>query len=165
MQILNTMHDVLRIFWDSLNGREYSYFCEGSFGSDTAYAKAADENLKVVLPEKNQLFVDIDNPLNYATYLRNHSTLESFYSVKSVTEAPSKSGTEGKVHITITLSEEIDDRERLLLQAFLGSDLKREFLGLQRVKANDPHPTLFLEKDKKERDQQVGPLGEVEEPF
>lgn len=114
--------------------------------SEKAYQQAVDENLIVILPAKNQLFVDIDSDLQYLIYLRNVLRLEEFYVVTGTSENPSKSGYPGRRHITVSLGEDIDDRERLLLQAYLGSDLTREFLGLQRIKIQDPAPTLFLEK-------------------
>lgn len=116
-----------------------------SIGSDLAYLQAAENNLIVILPAKNQLFVDIDDDFQYGIYERNFQKLQEFYEVTGIAENPSKSGHPRK-HITVSLAEDIDDRERLLLQTFLGSDLTREFLGLQRIKIQDPAPTLFLEK-------------------
>jgi hypothetical protein len=72
--------------------------------------------------------------------------LQQFYEVTGIAENPSKSGQPDRRHITISLSEDIDDKDRLILQAFLGSDLKREYLGLQRIRSNDSTPTLFLER-------------------
>lgn len=140
--------EVLRIFYKAAGTEQTGSFLGGTdrIGSERAFQQAEDENLVVVTPAKNQLFVDIDGPLQYATYERNRPVLEEFYEVTGSSENPSKSGDEFRCHITISLAEDIDDRERLLLQAFLGSDLKREFLGLQRVKIQDPVPTLFLEK-------------------
>lgn len=143
-----SIHEALTLFYKVLDTRSQGSFLGGTdgIGSELAYKQADEENLQVVLPKSNQLFVDIDNEIQYATFERNFRTLEEFYEVKNAKETPSKSGQPGRCHITVTLLEDIDSRERLLLQAFLGSDLKREFLGLQRVKTNDPAPTLFLEK-------------------
>lgn len=116
------------------------------FRSTTAYIQAREENLEVVVPERNQLFIDIDNDLGSIIYERNFAKFSEFYHVVEYHEAPSKSGTTGKKHITLTLEHAVEPTERLVLQAFLGSDLTREFLGLQRIKVSDPTPTLFLEK-------------------
>lgn len=140
---------VLTLFWKFfMTDGGGSSFIGGrdGIGSHLAYDQAVAKHLIVILPEKNQLFVDIDNELQYAIYERNLLRLQEFYEVTGTAESPSKSGTEGRCHITISLAEDIEDKERLLLQAFLGSDLTREFLGLQRIKAQDPAPTLFLEK-------------------
>jgi hypothetical protein len=119
---------------------------EGDFSSQTAQDRAARENLLLVEPTRHQLQIDIDNVFAQATYNKNYESFSRFYDVELVEVAPSKSNLPHKKHITITVSQEIEPRERLILQAFLGSDLTREFLGLQRIKANDPIPTLFLEK-------------------
>lgn len=115
------------------------------FMSDTAFVKADKEGLDVVLPTTRQLFIDIDSQDAHDQYVINRPQFDQWYVVVDAIDKPSKSGGE-KRHITLTLLDEITDVERLLLQAFLGSDLKREFLGLMRVKTEDPHPTLFLEK-------------------
>lgn len=118
----------------------------GDFSSQSAYDKADRDGLEVVLPTDKQLFIDIDNDFAFAVFERNYEVFLRFYSDAGIYAVkPSKSGGEKK-HITVTMSEPVDPTERLVLQAFLGSDLRREFLGLQRIKANDPHPTLFLEK-------------------
>jgi hypothetical protein len=120
----------------------------GDISSESANVKAEEEHLEVVLPRPNQLFIDIDNDFAMAIFERNLPSFYRWYAcVGSEVIRPSKSGGERK-HITITLADDIDPKERLILQAYLGSDLKREFLGLQRIKQGDPHPTLFLEKKK-----------------
>jgi hypothetical protein len=119
---------------------------EGDFSSQSAQDRAARENLLLVEPTRHQLQIDIDNAFAQATYNKNYPSFSRFYDVELVEEAPSKSNLPHKKHITITVSQEIEPEERLVLQAFLGSDLTREFLGLQRIKGGDPIPTLFLEK-------------------
>jgi len=123
-----------------------SYDGNGNFTSVTAFDQARRENLEVVVPTSRQLFIDIDNDLGSVIYERNFAKFSDFYHVVEYHESPSKSGTEGKKHITLTLEQPVEPIERLILQAFLGSDLTREFLGLQRVKVGDGVPTLFLEK-------------------
>lgn len=118
----------------------------GDFSSQSAYDKAERDELEVVLPRDNQLFIDIDSDFALLVFEKNYEQLLRFYDSAAITSiSPSKSGGEKK-HITITLSEPVSPTERLVLQAFLGSDLRREFLGLQRIKAGDKNPTLFLEK-------------------
>jgi hypothetical protein len=118
----------------------------GDISSKTAYRDASLEGLQVVLPETNQLFVDIDSDFAFLTYEKNLKAIYEWYEVEGEPIiTPSRSGGERK-HIIITLSEPIGVKDRLILQAFLGSDLRREFLGLQRIRQKDPNPTLFLEK-------------------
>ena len=132
-------------FWNLAHGSDYNY-TGVEFKSESAYKKAEVEDLKVVLPEPNQLFIDIDNDFAMALFERNYKSFLNWYFQESdPVITPSKSGGERR-HITVTLADPIDPKERLILQAFLGSDLKREFLGLQRIKEGDKNPTLFLEK-------------------
>jgi hypothetical protein len=142
---MDSVRSLVNILWREFETDPGSYFGL-DYSSQSAYDQATRENLVVFLPAANQLFIDIDNELGYAKYLRNYPLLQEFYAVTGVAENPSKSGDPDRRHITISLVEEISPIERLLLQAFLGSDVKREFLGLQRVKSGDPAPTLFLER-------------------
>jgi len=48
--------------------------------------------------------------------------------------------------VVVTLERNVEPMERILIQAFLGSDLKREALSWVRIVNNDPNPTLFFEK-------------------
>jgi len=113
--------------------------------SQSAYEKAEKHGLQVVLPTNHQLFIDIDGEEAYAVFVKNYPQFCHWYEVTEKVETPSKSGLPKK-HIYITLKEKVTDNERLVLQAFLGSDLVREFLGMMRINANDSHVTLFLEK-------------------
>ena len=115
-----------------------------TFASATAFEQADREGLQVVLPTPYQLFIDIDSDEMYAEYKKRLLQAEKHYHMSHVQIAPSKSGLPNR-HITITLGGKVEPMERLLLQLFLGSDPTREFLGLQRIKHDDPHPTLFLE--------------------
>ena len=132
-------------FWNLAHGSDYDYTGEG-LKSESAYKKAEAEDLKVVLPEPNQLFIDIDNDFAMALFEKNYTDFVQWYCpTGDPVITPSKSGGERR-HVTITVKDHLKPKERLILQAFLGSDLKREFLGLQRIKAGDKNPTLFLEK-------------------
>lgn len=143
----DSVRSLVNILWNEFETDPGSACYLGAdFSSKTAYDQAKRENLIVILPADNQLFVDIDNDLGYARYQRHLPLLQEFYEVSGIAENPSKSGQPDRRHITISLAEAIDPVERLLLQAFLGSDVKREFLGLQRVRDEDPAPTLFLER-------------------
>lgn len=142
--------NVRRFFSDLYNlfySNDDSYYLgELDYSSQAAYERAATMHCNVVIPKKNQLQIDIDNDLQYAIYEKNLPILKEFYIVLGATETPSKSGEEARKHITVDLRDDVDDKERLILQAFLGSDLRREFLSFMRIKNSDPIPTLFFEK-------------------
>lgn len=134
---------MINFLWSLL---PYGSYLGEDFSSETAFKQAESDKLDVVIPTKHQIQIDIDGPLGSLTYARNFDKFAKFYHVVDCLKSPSKSGAEGREHITLTLEEEVGPKERLILQAFLGSDLTREFLGLQRIKTGDGVPTLFLEK-------------------
>lgn len=67
-------------------------------------------------------------------------------SIQVVSNKPSRSGAPGKRHITLALNRKLTSVERILFQALLGSDRKRELLSYIRVLNSDPEPTLFFER-------------------
>lgn len=118
---------------------------DNSLASSVAISGAEANGHTVVFPAVNQLQIDIDDEAGYAIYSANLELLQRYYHTESIIETPSKSGGHCR-HITITLRENLrSDTERIVLQACLGSDLKREFLSFARVLHRDAHPTLFIE--------------------
>lgn len=114
--------------------------------SKRAYGQAAMEGLDVVLPENNQLQIDIDNEHSYMLFQKQMQIVHTYIPVVDIKETESKSGKPWKLHITVTLEDDVTTIERLALQAMLGSDRVRELLGYIQYKNNDPNPVLFLEK-------------------
>lgn len=115
--------------------------------SARALREAADENLEVVFPAKNQLQIDIDSDHAFNIYQETKEIVERYYGLILEDIKPSRSGLP-KRHITITLYGDLNEFERIALQACLGSDRIREILSVIQARHNDPHPTLFLEKKK-----------------
>lgn len=120
--------------------------------SDRAYIEAEEDGLVVVLPKDNEIQLDLDSDRDFAIYQEMKSVLDQFYYIISEKVEPSRSGLP-KRHVTIELSKRYNDPspllnvfERIAIQACLGSDRVREFLGVVQAKNSDPHPTLFLEK-------------------
>lgn len=131
--------------------------------SQRAIEQAKQEKLEVVFPKKNQLQLDIDNDAAYAVYEAHYDIVDGYWGISYTDEQPSRSGKPGKKHITVTLSREVTNKERIALQAFLGSDLKREVLSFVQEEEGDPHPTLFLEKPAQKlleapKDDEIGEL-------
>jgi hypothetical protein len=160
---LNDMYQALflmKTYIAHLNNLTSPSIMENEFGSKTAYKRAERDNLVVAVPTPRQLFVDIDNEIDYGIFQARYERLIHFYSVEELIELPSKSGLPNR-HITVTLREPVDNKERLILQLFLGSDPIREFLGLQRIKVDDPVPTLFLER----KPEQMSVEGDSDIPF
>ena len=118
-----------------------------NIASRTAYDEAYADGLEVVVPENNQLQLDIDDGPSYDLFLKNKQRFaEYIMPILYVSEKPSRSGQPEKKHITITLADEVTPSDRILYQLFLGSDRTREFLSYLRCTQGDDVPTLFLEK-------------------
>lgn len=112
--------------------------------SAKAFEEAKEEGNIVVLPETNQLLIDIDSPEAEAVYNKNKPKFDMHVAgIISEERRPSRNG---NTHIYVTLDRDIDERERILYQLFLGSDQTRELLSYIRVINDDKNPTLFIEK-------------------
>lgn len=121
--------------------REYDF---ASIQSSTAYDEARHDGCVVVLPEVNQLLIDIDSPDAEVIYNKNKPKFELHIAVILMEER--KTSRNGNTHIYVTLDRNIDASERVLFQSFLGSDQTRELLSFVRILNEDAHPTLFIEK-------------------
>lgn len=109
-------------------------------------AAAEGDGCVVVIPKSNELFIDIDSESQFETFKRLIVTFQKLEHGARWTMAPSPSGKPGHYHVTVRLGRDIDNRERILLQAVLGSDPMRELLSLQRCDAGNPNPSLFFER-------------------
>lgn len=121
-----------------------------------AYLPSSEDNLKWaednglvnIFPEDNQLLLDFDNSVDYDYFEQEGvDILRQFWGVKKIETKPSASGKLGHLHVRVTLAKNITQMERLALQAALGSDRKRELLGIAMTNAGDPHPTFFSQKE------------------
>lgn len=119
---------------------------EGNNSSKAAHEIAVKNGWKVILPEANQLLIDIDNEADYQVWSRARHLIEKTLKIKKVVETPSKSEKPGKWHITVDLGVTLTAAERITLQAMLGSDRMREILSFFRLQNTDSEPTLFYEK-------------------
>ena len=115
--------------------------------SAKAEARAKKEGFEIVYPTPFQLQIDIDDEHSYNVYKAMFPLIEKYYGVEEVSDEPSRGNKKNKRHVTITLKERISRLERIALQACLGSDRVREFLGILQERNHDPHPTLLFEKE------------------
>ena len=120
---------------------------DGAKGRSSAAGRkdAARDRLVVKIPLNNQLFIDIDTETDLVEWDRNYGFVDEMFGIDSFTTTPSRNKPQGQ-HIVVTLERPIAPLERVLLQAILGSDRKREAISLWRIRNNDPDPTLFFEK-------------------
>lgn len=103
-------------------------------------ALAAKLGRRVVYPKPNELQIDIDSADAYANHLRLLDAFErGGETVIDKVVSVSPSAKSGHFHVTITLARNVlGSRERVMLQALLGSDPMRELLSYQRVEAGSP---------------------------
>jgi hypothetical protein len=121
--------------------RKYDFW---TIKSEHAFDDAKKAGNIVVLPEDNQLLIDIDTPEAEAVYNKNLPKFQMH--VAEVINEERKTSRNGNTHIYVTLDRNIDPSERILFQLFLGSDQTRELLSHVRVLNEDPNPTLFIER-------------------
>ena len=103
------------------------------------FAKA--NGLTIVVPEPNQLQLDIDSPKLPANYAEQLEILGCIRKITSVRQTTSKSG---NIHVYIDLDGPIAPVERVLLQACMGSDQKRELLTFLNMQSPDNKRPQFL---------------------
>ncbi len=105
-----------------------------------------DDGYAIVLPESNELQIDIDTEEHYEAFLAAVEILErnNVFSF-SVEEHESRSGYPCR-HITITLPFDVTPWQRIAMQSAMGSDPARELLSSLRLLKGDAHPTLLVEE-------------------
>lgn len=95
---------------------------------------------KAVYPRGNQLAVDLDTEEGVRQFMSLLVSVDRFYDIRGLRIWPSRSK---GAHALVTLGEEMTSEIQVVLQAVLGSDPLREFLGLQRMRINKPLNVLF----------------------
>lgn len=100
--------------------------------------------LKLVTPLLNEIFIDIDTPDGLSYYRMALDTLQlNDVGLQEVRCTPSK--TPGHFHVVVAADCILEPLERMLLQAILGSDIKRELWSYLRLKQGYPTPTALFE--------------------
>lgn len=134
------LSDEAKAFIEKLD--EADYYCADVF------EKARQRGMTCLIPEPNQLFIDIDSEEDFKVFeLGMEIFLDRLnYVAKEVPVFinPSSSGLPHR-HIVVDLPFEIDDAKRLLLQTVLGSDRKRELVGFLELYNGIEHPVTFFE--------------------
>lgn len=119
---------------------------EGVETHEECLQSAKKKGLGVRYPAPNELFVDLDTQAAIDTFERAAAILARSEKGMRWERHPSPSREPGHAHVVVTLQRKVGAKERILLQACLGSDPLRELLSLQRFEAGNPHPTLFFER-------------------
>lgn len=90
-------------------------------------------------PKDNEVFIDIDN-VNDLAWFKEAVVVLGLTNWKQTASA-----TSGHYHIVVDMKRTLSTMERILLQAVLGSDRKRELLAYKGMKAGNPEPSVFFE--------------------
>lgn len=115
--------------------------------SASAIEEAEADGMNVVYPEPDQLLLDFDNSLDYDFFMgTGRDILAQFWGVRRIETAPSASHRPWHLHCRVTIEKSITPMERFALQAALGSDRKRELLGIAMLNNKDQHPTFLIQK-------------------
>lgn len=99
----------------------------------------------IVLPKANELFIDIDSDEKMEFFYRQRDRLEMVVGAMPFVATPSPSGRPGRYHVVVTMSYDVTNVERLILQAVLGSDLVRERIAFERMVQEEENPVMFFE--------------------
>lgn len=126
---------------------------------EAAEKAAAAKGLVLKFPADNELFVDIDTDTDFAVFQKQLATLMLHVPVLGFDTTSSNSGGAHR-HVVVRLGRNVvDDVERVLLQAVLGSDRLRELLSFVRIRSGvRVSPTVFFERP-------PAPLPEVAAPL
>jgi hypothetical protein len=115
---------------------------------EEAFEIAAGKGCVVRVPGPRELFIDIDSDEANVSFERLRKACPADL-IDRVDRTPSPSGRPGHYHIVVRLNRDLrDDRERVLLQAVLGSDPMRELLSWRRIEngSDSASVSIFFEK-------------------
>ncbi|MCA9560694.1 MAG: hypothetical protein KC583_19235 [Myxococcales bacterium] len=141
------------------NGNRMKY---GSLLDDNPFEIASRLGLDVVIPTEHELFVDIDDESDLLVLDSQIETLNRNLAGQWVDPGAKPAAIRtrttrsrgGNCHAVVLMPFAVTPLERVLLQAALGSDRRRELLSYLRIKfATDRPPTLFFEVPSERRDQ------------
>lgn len=104
------------------------------------------QGFKAIFPKPNELFIDIDEKVQYDTFNIQIKRLQrNLQDPVPFSMHISRNGLPGR-HIIVRLPFEINNHaERIAYQASLGSDPIRELLSLLRIQRGDQIPIMFIE--------------------
>jgi hypothetical protein len=120
--------------------------------------RARDRGQSIEVAKPDVLQIDIDGPEAYARFeeqLEIYENCETLPALGKIVERDSR--TPGHKHITIELPTEYSIEQRVMLQALLGSDLKRELLSLASHYNGHENPIVFYRPQEESNAAQTGP--------
>ena len=112
---------------------------------------AGKKGLVVVKPGDDELFIDIDDLADLPHVFTGIKFLAAVGIKAAVTDI-TLSGTPGHLHCYARVDRKLKPVERVVLQACLGSDRKRELISVARLLLGGKYPTtVFFEKEQRQK--------------
>lgn len=105
---------------------------------------ALEDGFTIILPEADELLLDIDCDRQYEHFLKSAARLQAEFGSGWVKwkQWPSKSGLPHR-HVLVKLGMPVTSHERIALEAGMGSDRTRTLLSVLRLKYEDPNPSIL----------------------
>ncbi|MBW8002588.1 MAG: hypothetical protein FVQ80_11290 [Planctomycetes bacterium] len=94
-----------------------------------------------IVPDANQILIDIDGEGQYTLFNERLEILEEFYEFEYSVK-PSSSGVPHR-HVSVIFRCEFTVPEKLFLQSFLASDHMRDIMSFVQFQAGDKIPILL----------------------
>lgn len=112
------------------------------FTREWAEAKAAYHGCEIEVSDPRTLLLDLDSPESVERFLSQLTLAHSIgFEIESAEISSSKSG---NTHARVRLGRDYPLVERILLQACLGSDLRRELLTFRGLQEGQEDPCLLF---------------------
>jgi len=129
---------------------------ECNIDQSVAIKEAREQGFKVFRSRPKWLLLDLDDREALGHYENMLSEVQEYIDVTEVRRWVSKSGF--GTHVLLRSKISLPVEQRMLLQAILGSDLKRELYNLVRMRNGNPEPCLLFEPPQKRKPVTVKPL-------
>ena len=113
--------------------------------TENARETAKRLNMKIILPQPDELFVDLDTASGLTILTNRFATLQEQWPQATFTKTSSKSPNHYHVIVKIPELAPLDDLTRIALQSTLNSDWVREMLAIVRVTKKSEIITCFFE--------------------
>ena len=127
-------------------GRQFTDFELANYNFDLLAQDVADaKGLVVVLPQPNQLQIDLDTVEAMNEFDRRCGTMFDTMRESPVIHRNYSASGHPHSHITLTFKREFTEWERITIQAALGDDPLRVFLNTRRLLAGIPNPSRLFE--------------------
>lgn len=114
-------------------------------GHGDAAEKAISAGFTVVQSTERTLLIDIDRNGSLIEFEQRLAWVAHYLPLREVERWPSKSGRGW--HVVVKSTEEMSPVERLLLEACLGSDLRRAFYGLLHARKGFMNPSMLFKPE------------------